>query len=152
LAHGSEAAADSTFGGLFVTLSKTGVEGARTRLADQLDRDAYRRQISPVPISGHGWNLEASREGQASAVAKRQSLSLGSGSKVGSLGGIVLGEWLDLQSAFSRLVDRSQRYNGRLAVFGEFRQDLREVDGADRGTSCDCLHHLVSAILVLQQS
>jgi hypothetical protein len=76
-------------------------------LPDQLDRDAHVRQVAPVPISSDGGHLETSGEGQAGAVAKRQSLSLGSGSKVGSLGGIVLGERLDFQSAFSGLVDRS---------------------------------------------
>lgn len=120
-------------------------------LADQLDRNAHVGQVSPVAISGNGGHLKASGEGQTGAVAKGQSLSLGSGSKVGRLRGIVLGEWLDSQRPFSGLVDRSQRYDGRLAVFGEFRQDLGEVDGADRGTNCDRLHHLVGAVLVLQQ-
>lgn len=44
-----------------------------------------------------------------------------------------------------------QCHDGRLSVVGEFRQDLGEVDGADGGTGCDCLHHLIGPILVLQQ-
>ena len=36
-------------------------------------------------------------------------------------------------------------------MFGEFRQDLGEVDGADRGTVGNCLHHLIGPGLVLQE-
>jgi hypothetical protein len=49
-------------------------------------------------------------------------------------------------------MDGSYSHNGRLPVFGELRQDLGEVDGADRGAGSDCLHHLIGTVLVLQQS
>jgi len=46
-------------------------------------------------------------------------------------------------------MNRSQSHDGRLPVFGEFRQDLGEVDGADRGAGSDCLHHLIRPVLIL---
>ena len=47
-------------------------------------------------------------------------------------------------------MDSPYGHNGRLPVFSEFRQNLGEVDSADRSAVGDYLHDLISAVLVLQ--